>query len=100
MTLEELTQLCARGTDPSVEIHALTPMMYVAYHVDGERRTPVAGQRGTLQFTSRYAAQSALAGTGLRQATFVHESAYDEMVGQPPAAQSNALREDIVLRRD
>ena len=100
MTLEELSRQVERGADPSVEIHALTPMLYVAYHVDGERRTPVADQRGTLQFTSRYAAQSALAGTGLRQATFVHESAYDEMVGQPPAAESNALREDVVLRRE
>lgn len=100
MTLEELSRLCERGAGPSVELHALTPMMYVAYHVHGERRTPLADQRGTLQFTSRYAAQSALAGTGLRQATFVHESAYDEMVGQPPAVESNALREAIVLRRD
>jgi len=36
----------------------------------------------------------------LQRATFVHESAYDEMVGQPPAAESNALREPLQLRRD
>jgi len=100
MTLDELSRLCEQGTDPSVEIRALTPMMYVAYHVDGERRTPLADQRGTLHFTSRYAAQSALAGTGLQRATFIHESVYDEMVGQPAAAESNALREDIVLHRE
>ena len=100
MTLDELSRMCERGADPTVEVHALTPMMYVAYHVDGERRTPLADRRGTLHFTSRYAAQSALAGTGLQRATFVHESAYDEMVGQPAAAESNALREDLVLRQD
>jgi len=72
----------------------------VAYHVNGEQRRPLADKRGTLHFTSRYAAQSALAGTGLQRATFVHESAYDEMVGQPLGTDSNALREELLLRRD
>lgn len=100
MTLTEISRLCAKGRQPDIEVHALTPMLYVAYHLDGDRRAPVTVGTATLQFTSRFAAQSALADAGLEQATFVHESAYDEMVGQPPAAGSNALRERLVLRRD
>ncbi|MAT84702.1 MAG: hypothetical protein CMD39_10490 [Gammaproteobacteria bacterium] len=97
MTLDDLRQLCASGAAPAVEIHALTPMMYVLFHVQDGQRTPLRDGQGSLRFTSRYAAQAALKEAGLHQATFIHASAYDEMVGLGPAAASNEFRETVIL---
>ena len=97
MTLNDLRKLCESGAAPTVEIHALTPMMYVVFHVEDGRRTPLRDGRGSLHYTSRYAAQAALKDVGLQRATFIHASAYDEMVGLGPAAASNEFRETVIL---
>lgn len=99
MTLDDLRKLCESGADPTVEIHALTPMMYVIFRVEDGQRTPLRDGRGSLYFTSRYAAQTALEGVGLERATFIHASAYDEMVGLGPATASNEFRETVILSR-
>src|SRR6056297_659744 len=81
-TLEALTRLVASGAPVAVEVHGLTPMIYVAYLVlDGHRRKPLTQGGATIHFRSRSAAQTALAGTGLSSATFVHQSSYGEMIG-------------------
>lgn len=82
----------------AVEIHALTPMLYVAYRVEDGRRTPLRDGRDTLRFPSRAAAVDALRKTGLEEATFIHQSAYSEMVGLDGDQNATALRETIPLR--
>ncbi|MEQ8858643.1 MAG: DUF6482 family protein [Pseudomonadales bacterium] len=100
MTLAELTELCTSGIPVNVEIHALTPMLYVIYRVEGEHRTPLRGARDSLKFPSRSAAQDALRRTGLAEATFIHNSAYGEMIGIDGAANPTEFRERISLRDD
>ncbi len=98
MTLTELSDLCTAGVPVAVEIHALAPMMYVAYRVESEHRTPIRDAGDTLRFPSRAAALDALRQTGLAEATFIHNSAYGEMVGLDASADSTEFRETIPLQ--
>lgn len=98
MTLTELTDLCTSGIPVEVEIHALTPMMYVVYRVDGDQRSPLRDDREALSFPSRAAAVDALRQTGLDEATFLHNSAYGEMIGLEGSGASTEFRETISLR--
>ncbi|MEZ5559366.1 MAG: DUF6482 family protein [Pseudomonadales bacterium] len=99
MMLRDLQALTDRGAHPTVEVHAISPMSYLLFVVDHDRRTPVVDHRGaTLRFRSRYAAQQALRGAGIRVATFVHRSAYGEMVGMTAPGEQTELRETIDLR--
>jgi len=98
MTLDELFSLVTSGVHVTMEIHALEAVAYVAYRLDGERRDPICGPDGqTLQFPSRYAAQVALRDAGVTEATFVHRSAYGEMIGMDTAGQDTELRETLRL---
>jgi hypothetical protein len=81
-----------------MEVHGLEAMVYVAYSLNGERRMPICGADGqSVQFRSRYAAQVALRDAGVTEATFVHRSAYGEMIGMDTAGQDTELRETIRL---
>ena len=98
MTLDELTSLMTSGVHVTMEVHALEAVIYVAYRLDGERREPICGPDGqSVQFPSRYAAQLALGDAGVTEATFVHRSAYGEMIGMDTADQDTELRETIRL---
>lgn len=50
MTLAEITALISGGGHVEVELHAVDPMIYVAYLVSRDRRQPVTGrERVSLQ---------------------------------------------------
>ena len=98
MTLDELSILMTSGAHVSMEVHALEAVVYVAYRLDGERREPICGPDGqSVQFPSRYAAQLALRDAGVSEATFVHRSAYGEMIGMDTDGQDTELRETMKL---
>ena len=98
MTLDELSSLLTSGVHVNMEVQGLEAATYVAYRLEGERRDPVCGPDGqTLQFPSRYAAQVALRDAGVTEATFVHRSAYGEMIGMDTAGQDTELREILRL---
>jgi hypothetical protein len=98
MTLDELSTLLTAGAHVDLEVHALDPMLYVAYRLEGGNRTPLRAADGTvLQFRSRYAAQRSLREAGAAVATFIHRSAYGEMIGLDTAGQESELRETMVL---
>lgn len=81
-----------------LEVHAIDPMLYVAYRLEGDKRTPLRRRNGqVLQFRSRYAAQRALRAAGVAVAAFVHRSAYGEMIGMETIGQETELREIMVL---
>ena len=50
-----------------------------------------------LQVRSRYAAQRALRDAGATAATFIHRSAYGELIGMATVDQDTVLREIMVL---
>jgi hypothetical protein len=100
MTLTELGALIEAGVEPVLEIHGLDPMLYVVYRIVDGRPQALCDARGTMQFRSRYAAQRALAECGATTATFIHRSAYGEMVGLDTEDSANELRETVFLSRD
>jgi hypothetical protein len=100
MTLTELSGLIGAGSDPVLEIHGLDPMIYVVYRIVDGTPHPLCDGRKTMQFRSRYAAQRALAECGATTATFVHRSAYGEMVGLDADGAETELRETVFLSRD
>jgi len=101
MTLEELRSLIAAGDQVELEVHGLDPMLYVVYRVEQGRLAVLCDARGaTLKYRSRYAAQRALADCGASRATFVHRSAYGEMVGLDTVGAATELREPLLLSRD
>jgi hypothetical protein len=101
MTLAEITTLISSGGHVEVEVHAVDPMIYVAYLVSGKRRQPVTGRgRRARQFPSRYAAMRALAKTGLAEAVFVHRSPYGEMIGLDGNADESEMRERVSLQAE
>jgi hypothetical protein len=98
MTLIELGRDVLAGFVPKVEVHGIGPMLYLMYVVVGNDRRPLQDERGgTLQYPSRSAAQRALADCGLRRATFVHTSAYGEMIGMAGGGRDTELRETLIL---
>jgi len=54
-------------------------------------------QGAALTFRSPLAAKKPFKGLNILRAELVQESAYDEMIGQPLRAQSNALKVNIAL---
>ena len=101
MTLEELQRLIAAGDQVELEVHGLDPMLYVIYRMEQRGPTALRDARGaTLKYRSRYAAQCALADCGASRATFVHRSAYGEMVGLDTVGAATELREPLLLSRD
>jgi hypothetical protein len=100
MTLAELTALTASGQRPAMEVHGLTPTVYVVYHAESDRLTPLSDGQQPMKFPSRAAAQRALRRAGLERATFVHRSAYGEMIGLDGSGELTELRETIHLSTD
>lgn len=96
MTLRELERLTAGGGSAEIEVHGVDPMIYLIFQRFGERLTPVIARSGsTAQFTSRHAALKALAAIGLDEVTFVHRSAYGEMIGTDGGADSTELLQRV-----
>ena len=98
MTLDDLQREITAGTPVELEVHAVDPMIYVAYLVDGPARTPISDTSGkSIPFRSRYAVSNALREAGAREATFIHRSAYGEMVGMDTETAPTELRETVTL---
>ena len=84
----------------SLEVHAVDPMIYLVFAAEGASLVPVTGKRGKrLSFTSRFAALHALREAGVASVTFVHRSAYGEMVGLADQGETNELRQVISLQK-
>lgn len=81
-----------------IEVHGVDPMIYLIFAVLDSKLVPVAGKEGKrLCFPSRYAALHTLREAGITAVTFVHRSAYGEMVGLDDAGQTNEMRQIIPL---
>jgi hypothetical protein len=82
MMLNELKDLVAQNTAPTLEVHGVDPSIYLIYRCTANTRAPIKDGRGNnLTFRSRSKAFDALRDIGVKRADFVHKSAFDEMVG-------------------
>lgn len=87
MTLKELKQAIAGGTEFKAMVLAADPAVYVLQvcpRSETAQSWPVTLQSAAgrnLVFRSRYSADQAFARAGLTNVTLVHESAYGEIVG-------------------
>ena len=84
--------------EAQLEVHAVDPMIYLVFAVCGDMLLPVIGKgRKRLSFPSRFAALHRLREAGVTTVTFVHRSAYGEMVGLADEGETNELRQIISL---
>lgn len=99
ITFKTLARQIRGGLVASFELHSSDPMVYVAYCCFEGRRLSItdAGRFGS-RFPSRYAAYAALREVGVDEVTFIHRSAYGEMIGLEGCGQSNEYREVVDLR--
>jgi hypothetical protein len=82
MVLNELKDLVAQNTAPTLEVHGVDPSIYLIYRCTANTRAPIKDGRGNnLTFRSRSKAFDALRDIGVKRADFIHKSAFDEMVG-------------------
>lgn len=82
MQLNKLKQLMGNQKSLAIEVHSIDPSIYLIYCCqDGERAPLKAANGDNLIFRSRTKAFDALREIGIKQADFVHKSAFDEMVG-------------------
>ena len=98
MTLDEVKD---RWPDVSVELHGVDLSVYLLFTVTDDALEPITDRRGnSLQFTSDYAARTALRDAGVTQFDFVHSSPYGEMVGMEGSAADTEMRITINLKLD
>lgn len=98
VTAKALSRELRAGLDARFEVHSSDPMVYVAFCCQGDHRRAICGSgRFKRQFPSRYAAYKALYEIGVQELTFVHRSAYGEMIGLEGQGSSNEYRETIRL---
>ena len=98
MDLQAISQMLSRGLQPSVEVHAVDPSIYLIYCKIGEQLKPLLRRDGSiLKYCSRSAATRDLREAGLKNVEFVHRSAFEEMIGVAENAQPTEHRERIKL---
>ncbi len=98
MRLQDLTAAIDAGQTPIIELHAVDPIIYVAFARNEDTLAPLKGDdEQVLKFPSRHAACAALRETGLASVQFVHRCAYDEMIGLTPAEGGAELRQLLTL---
>ena len=98
MDLQALSQMLSRGSQPQVEVHAVDPSIYLIFCCQDDERAPLKAANGdNLIFRSRNRAFDALRDIGVKQADFVHKSAFDEMVGVGDGIPTEH-RETIILQ--
>ncbi len=84
--------------DALLEVHAVDPMIYLVFAACGTNLLPVTGKGGKrLRFPSRFAALHKLREAGVTSVTFVHRSAYGEMVGLADQGETTEMRQIISL---
>lgn len=88
----KLNDLKRRGTVPKVAIRSMDLSLYQAEAVFGDERQLIAGSDGKpLRTFNLLDMKRKLSGLQIGELVLVHESAYDEMIGQPDREGSNAL---------
>ena len=98
VNIEKVKSLVEQGQAPAVEVHSIDPNIYLIYYKDGEDIRPVLDKQGkTLRCKSRTSAFLLLRETGICVTDFVHQTAYDEMIGFAHSGQKTELRETIEL---
>ena len=98
MDLQAISQMLSRGLQPSVEVHAVDPSIYLIYCKIGEQLKPLLRRDGSiLKYRSRSAATRDLREAGLKNVEFVHRSAFEEMIGVAENGQPTVHRERIKL---
>ena len=97
MKLNELKQLMRNQKSPTVEVHSIDTSIYLIFCCQYDEQVPLKAANGdNLIFRSRKRAFDALRDIGVRQADFVHKSAFDEMVGVGDGTPTEH-RETIIL---
>lgn len=98
MTLDDLKADLKSGRAAAIEVHGLDPMIYVIYRNTDEGPQIFRDAKGApLHFRSRYAALQVLARCGLESVSFVHRSAYGEMIGSEGSSSDTEFREQVHL---
>lgn len=91
MTLT-LEAFAALPSPAPVTIHSLERSLYqITADLPGGPHLLVNAKGGAVRFRDLQRARSLLQGLPVSSVTLRHDSAYDEMIGQPPRAQTNAL---------
>ena len=98
MELNELKQLMGNQKSLTIEVHSIDPSIYLIFCCQDDERAPLKAPNGVnLIFRSRNSAFDALRDIGVKQAEFVHKSAFDEMVGVGDGTPTEH-RETIILQ--
>ena len=98
MQLNELKQLMRNQKSLTVEVHSIDTSIYLIFCCQDDEQAPLKAANGdNLIFRSRKTAFNALRDIGVKQADFVHKSAFDEMVGVGDGTPTEH-RETIILQ--
>ena len=98
VNLDKIKSLVEQGQAPAMEVHSIDPNIYLVFYRDGEEIRPVLDKNSkTLKCKSRTAAFLLLRETGISKTDFVHQTAYEEMIGFAHSGQKTELRETITL---
>jgi hypothetical protein len=98
VNLEKIKALVEKGQTPAIEVHSIDPNIYLVFYKDGEDIRPVLDKNGkTLRCKSRTSAFLLLRETGVTKTDFVHQTAYEEMIGFSHSGTKTELRETIQL---
>ena len=98
VNLDKIKFLVERGQAPAIEVHSIDPNIYLIFYKDGKDISPGLDKSSkTLKCKSRTAAFLLLRETGLSKTDFVHQTAYEEMIGFAHSGQKTELRETITL---
>ena len=100
ISYDSLAQHLEKAPHTIIEVHAVDPMIYVAYVATEKCLTPIVDRKGNARFPSQSAVQRALREAGVSTITFVHKSAYNEMVGLDNNQSDTEMRQIIRLRTD
>ena len=98
MQLNELKQLMRNQKSLTVEVHSIDTSIYLIFCCQDDEQAPLKAANGdNLIFRSRKRAFNTLRDIGVKEADFVHKSAFDEMVGVGDGTPTEH-RETIMLR--
>ena len=98
MHLNQLKQLMKNQKSLTVEVHSIDTSIYLIFCCQDDEQTTLKAANGdNLIFRSRKRACNALRNIGVKQADFVHKSAFDEMVGVGDGTPTEH-RETIILQ--
>jgi|TARA_B110000967_G_C18834553_1_gene535916 hypothetical protein len=98
VNIEKIKSLAEKNQAPAIEVHSIDPNIYLIFYKDGDGIRPVLDKSNkTLRCKSRTSAFLLLRESGIVETDFVHQTAYEEMIGFAQSGQKNELRETIKL---